>query len=315
MTDIRTPRTPLHPAPNEEVSQLPNAPMADEMDLNPELYDDEDVAVGIGRGNTIVIEEEVRPNGENSQLVQEQGQEQVNEIMSDEESEMEEVDVTNKVDIILLTPDFDEYMSKLNIAFDANKEAQLSASQQSNLVMYLDDSILKVHRKFIKSQVNEEMTYPINDLIGDLTSTLDVLWLSVNSRNKLIFQGEYLIKVLGDMLDFIENYRSLIDPHKQHTFQSLTADLEKIFQFFQALDARIAFLMDGYSIEGSLLQKLSGTQVIRVVPIATRLRMAVISKMELVRHQLVSLPPDQQAISNLIDIEVSKLFEGILDRS
>lgn len=315
MTDIRTPRTPLHPAPNEEVTQLPSGPMTDDMDLNPDLYDEEDVAVGIGNGNGIVTED----NDDNGSLLQEQDQvETSDEAVNMEESDMEPVDLSNgasRVEVELLTPDFDVYMDRVKSNFEANNEPQLSASQQSNLVMYLDDSILKAHRKFIKSQVNEEMTYPIIDLIADFTSIIDVLWLSVNRRNKLLFQGEYLIKMLGDMLDFIENYRYLVDPHGNNTAESLTTAIQKCFIFLQALDARIAFLMDGYSMElGQPIQKLSRTQVVRLVPVATRLRMAVIAKMEPLRRQLETLD-NQKAVSILIDIEVSKLFEGILDRS
>jgi len=125
-----------------------------------------------------------------------------------------------------------------------------------------------------------------------------------------------LIKILGDLEDYIGHYLLFKDiPPISDTASKQVVDF---FTFFQSLDVKLSCLIDGYIAtvgERQITQKLSATQYVRLLPIVTRLRILIITKTESVKSKLQD-SADGAAIdmADILDVEVGRLFEGILDR-
>ena len=99
------------------------------------------------------------------------------------------------------------------------------------------------------------------------------------------------------------------------------------FKFWQKIDLQLSCLIDGYNIvlnngnQQTNLIKMNVTQLTRLLPIVTRLRIAIISKIDGLRMRLKKNQEnnnDNDATSNILtifELEISRLFEGILERS
>lgn len=252
--DLKSPTTPVHPAANEEVRSLPTLPLPAEtmnnIDLNPELYDDDD----------------------------------------DEVAENED----GKPEVTTFTVPFEDALRLLQLQFN-NSTTVTTESQQSKLINYIDDNLLQIHRKFIKNITNfdNNQPYTLEQLVTDLSKVVDLIWFSISHKNRLFGQQNYFITILTDLEDFVSHY-SLTDI-PGHV-------LGKVFTLFQSLDTKLSFLIDGYDVNGKL-EKVITTDLVRMVPIVMRLRIEVITKVE------------GNGPKEWLDVEVSRLFEGIIERS
>lgn len=284
------PRTPTHVAPDVEVD-LPDQPfMNSDLELNPDLEDDDD-------------------NLQDSTELTHNYLEEV-----DSSVDILDVDASNKVE--LWTLPFD-------IAFDYQKkqfrehsnQPTVSEWQQSRFVNYIDGELLQLQRNFIKGQAENEEVYPLHQLLEDLGKILDLIWYLINDKNKLYGQDEYFIRITGDLEDWIDHYQLKVD---DVTNSSNEAYLFKFFTFFQSLDTRLSFLIDGYTVGGSDVE-MSSTEIIRLIPIVTRLRLLIVTKLDPSRAKLTHLKAlgdvDANALLNKLDVEIGRLFEGTLERS
>lgn len=179
-------------------------------------------------------------------------------------------------DIDNLTSSFDEAYGIIKSEFHSHDA--ISNIQQSKFINYIDDELLIIQRKFIKAQ-SGQITYELPSLNENLVTVLKLIWLSISPNN--VNNVEYLLKILTDLEDYIELYKVI-------------NAASGIFQLVQFLDVRLSFLYD--------LKFLSSTQYVRALSVVSRLRMIIISKF-IRTDDLV------------IELEISKLFEGILDRS
>lgn len=250
MTSI--PPSPEHPQGDEELKELPEGQF--DIDLNPGISSDED--------------DESIDNNKSGDISQANDEAHVNN-----EYETDNFDVEN---VPTITSSFDEEYGNVKVELDSHQP--ISLSQQSKFVNYIDEELLKLQRKFVKTQ-SGEIRFNLNQLINELDQNLKLIWrsISIASHNNI----EYFIKILNDMEDYFEFY------------PQFTSD-SGIFKTIQFIDVRIALLHDK-----KLLQP---TQFVRILSIISRLRMMVISK--IYRNDDVT-----------IEIEISKIFEGILDRS
>lgn len=274
-----TPTTPIHVAPDVEVN-LPDQPfVSDALELNPDLDDDEEMSS--------------TPDSPDS-------------------SQLEDVDTTVKVDLWTLPFDDAYELQKKHFALHSNLEV-IAEWQQSKFINYLDGELLQVQRRFIKNQAETEEIYLLNQLLQDVAKILDLIWYLINTNNKLYGQEEYFIKIAGDLEDWVAYYR--IDVcGKMHVTE---AHLLRFFSFFQTFDTRLSFLIDGYTV-GLAPVKMSSTELIRLTPIISRLRLEIVSKFDLSRAQLTHMKElgsgDANALLNKLDVEIGRLFEGVLER-
>lgn len=298
-----SPPTPLHPAANEEVNTIPEGALPsatiDNLELNPELYDNDT------DDNKINDEE-------------------VNDINT--RSEGEHGNGLAFVIEALTTPFDKEYELLANEFEQSTNNNQIAKYQQSKLINYVDEQLLSVQRRFIKSQADRDEVYTLYQLMHDLSKIFDLIWYSINSKSGLFGQQEYLIKLMSDMEDYVAHYRLFDDVNN---YPKLEGELLGFFSFFQQLDLRLSFLIDGFQMEGSnKTERLNSTQIIRLTPIASRLRIVIISKLDPLRLKLsqdLPLPDGKQKDStelekrnrlrNMVEVEVGRVFEGIMDRT
>lgn len=304
-----SPPTPLHPAANEEVNAIPEGALPSgtiaNLDLNPDLYDDE-------TDDNIIHHDE-----------------------KDNEDDVITKSDTNAYDIGLpyeletLTTLFDKQYELLKAEFDkTTNNDEIAKYQQSKLINYVDEQLLAIQRKFIKNQADTTEEYSFFQLINELSKVFNLVWYSINTKSGLFGQQDYLIKLMDDMEDYVAHYRLF-----QNTDDYATVELQLLeyFTFFQEMDLRISFLIDGFPMEtADKIEKLNNTQIIRLSPIASRLRILIISKLDPLRMKLSreELAPDSQGqhenqkrrshrrrLQNVIEGELGRVFEGILDRT
>lgn len=305
-TTMSLPPTPIHPAPNEEVKvELPTEKFDDaDFDLNPDLYDEDDLevkgdtnrndnanGVGIGNGNG-----NGHSNGIDNETVQENGNDY-------------EAHPVNDDDII---DDSNSYLQSVTTPFDEAYDASLkeftspillSELQISKLINYLDDNLLQVRRKYIKTHIEGESQYSLLELFHDLSLLVDIMWKPILNRNTLCGQPDYFIRILNDCEDYLNYYEIF-------TIDNINSFIHQFFAFWQSLDLKISLLIDGYtSFQG--VQKLNQTHLIRLLPIVTRLRIMIITKLETFK---ITLTQENHRIRNILEVEIGRLFEGILDR-
>lgn len=278
---MELPKTPIHVAPDVEV-ELPDKPFQDDLELNPDLEDDDDM-----------------------QDIQKQ---------SDDEEDLVDVDTDYRID--LWTLPFDDAYEQLRAKFkeSTGKEA-VSESQQSKFINYIDNELLQVQRKFIKNQADEGEAYPLGNLLGDIRKVLDLIWYLIDKNSKLYGQDEYFIRITGDLEDWVAYYDFGLGSEPSPQAES---ELFRLFNFFQSLDTRLSFLLDGFS-SGKAHIKLSSTEKVRLVPIISRLRFEIVSKLDLFRLRLTNLKTTGNSAAtpllNKLDVEIGRLFEGVLDRT
>ncbi|CUM45043.1 uncharacterized protein AC631_01363 [Debaryomyces fabryi] len=304
-----SPPTPLHPAANEEVNvipegELPSGTIAN-LDLNPDLYDEE----------TDQNDVDDDDNAKKDDVIV--------------KSDNDDYDDGQSYELQMLTSSFDKQYELLQAEFEkTTNHNKIATYQQSKLINYVDEQLLAIQRKFIKNQADTTELYSFFQLINELSKVFDLVWYSINNRSGLFGQQDYLIKLMDDMEDYVAHYRLFEDTDD---FGTLELQLLDYFTFFQVLDLHISFLIDGFSMEASnTVEKLNNTQIVRLSPIASRLRILIISKLDPLRMKLSreELASDSQGkiesekrknhrrrLQNVIEGELGKVFEGILDRT
>lgn len=246
-----------------------------DLDLNPELYDGSDES-DAGEGAPAPA-----PGAEGPGF---------------SDSDLEDV----PTDISTYTIAFDTALQLVRLDFAACL-TNTTEAQQSNLINYLDQQYLQVQRRFIKniSDFDHRREYLVFDLVLDVDRLVRVVWVSVSKHNKLFGQEQFLIRVLTDLEEYL--------PHYLFTSEAPSnAELLRLFSFFQLLDVRLSFLIDGYELDYGV-QRIHGTEKVRLLGITMRLRVVVVDKLEGLRRATPSL-------LDLLDVEVGRLFEGLLER-
>lgn len=296
-----SPPTPLHPAPNEEVNAIPEGGLPSgtlaNLDLNPDLYDEDTD----GNNN----------NGEESDNIVFK-----REVDDDHNQETYAIDT--------LTLSFDQAYELLQIEFDKSTNTERIATyQQSKLINYIDEKLLEIQRKFIKNQADTLQLYSIFQLLYDLSKVFDLIWYSVNNKSGLFGQQDYMIKLMDDLEQYVSHYKSLDD---YDSLSTLNIQLLEFFTFFQKLDTRICFLIDGFRLENSeKIERLNNTQIVRLASIISRLRILVISKLDSLRFKLTRTisgfhqeqseeKKDYEKLRNVLEVEIGRVFEGLLER-
>lgn len=290
MADPIIPATPAHPPPDAEV-QLPKESFQfSEWDLNPDL-DDED------KDESEATTEPVKSKNRNG--------ESRNQYYRSEQNFV----------FFLWTIPFDEAMEQLVSEFlHSRLKEPLTLSQESKLIAFLDNELLQVQRRFIKNQSDSCDTYPITQLLSDVKDIIDIIWCLIDLHTPLFGQEEYFIRILGDLEDWMSFYDlPVLDVHKPENITSL----KELFLFFQALDTRISFLMDGYNVD-DITCKLSPTEIVRLGPVANRVRFEILKKMERSRTNLLLKRNKNEGktidFMNVVELEVGRLLEGIIER-
>lgn len=333
--DISSPPTPIHPAPNEELTNgVPtNTLLADSnIDLNPDLYEEEEMQVEDSKDNS--NDKGLPKNSTNDALLPPQSEgtsnNDVNGAITNADSDLEDVEINQLHQITLpfiesyqlLKQDFHNTLTNLNLT-------QITSAQQSKLINYIDETLLQIQRKFIKQQTELEISYSLIHLLQELSTVISVIWVSIQQKLVLYGQIEYYIKILGDLEDYVNNYKTLFNESWSNN-NNLHINMQNLvifFKFWQKIDLQLSFLIDGYNIvlnndnQQTKLIKMNVTELTRLLPIVTRLRIAIISKIDAIRIRLKrnqESNSDNVATSNILtifELEISRLFEGILERS
>ncbi|ODV96531.1 hypothetical protein PACTADRAFT_74179 [Pachysolen tannophilus NRRL Y-2460] len=196
----------------------------------------------------------------------------------------------------------------------------LSLPQQSKIINYIDERLLKVHRKFIKHLSYEEdfdnddngdddksggnspksKDYSISELMNELSEIVHFIWYSIYQTKEIpnvqqihslprsvhpdrIFgQTNYLIKIMGDSVDFIVKYE----------FNNL-AELLVVLTFLKNLDNFISILID--QSEHSRIKLINNTEKIRIISIINRTKILILEKFEKLKlKSLKERSPEQE---------------------
>ncbi|CAH2352330.1 uncharacterized protein CLIB1423_06S03950 [[Candida] railenensis] len=309
---MSAPPSPPHPLPNEEIDHLPEGQLPgatiDDLELNPDLYNDvsDDELDDVNANGASEV-----PNGDDSSK---------SKSNKNVENENDNDQTEKEVEAPSFTLAFDSALELTESDFSSNSTnaTGLTLSQQSRFINYIDERLLAIQRKFIKSHIEGEVAYPMMELLKDLSKTLDLIWYSINSKSKLFGQQHYFIKIMGDLEDYISklNIGQSLSAQNYELSNEDEADLMELFFMLQNLDVRLSFLFDGFKEEsGNTIQKLSGTEAVRLGPIVSRLRVIVVDKLESLRSKLAqSSSNSSRHISNILDVETGKLFEGLSQR-
>lgn len=334
--DISSPPTPIHPAPNEELTNgVPtNTLLADSnIDLNPDLYEEEEMDIEETKSNIV---DEISPENltSNDPALQPQSgnasNDDINGATTNADSDLEDVEINQLHQITL---PFNESYQLLKQEFQNTLtnlgQSQITSAQQSKLINYIDETLLQIQRKFIKQQTELEINYSLIQLLQELSTVISVIWVSIQQKLVLYGQIEYYIKILGDLEDYVNNYKTFFNEtwSKNNNLHINMQNLVIFFKFWQKIDLQLSFLIDGYNIvlnngnQQTKLIKMNVTELTRLLPIVTRLRIAIISKIDGLRMRLKKNQEnnnDNDATSNILtifELEISRLFEGILERS
>ncbi|RLP64334.1 hypothetical protein L150_03078 [Candida albicans Ca529L] len=334
--DISSPPTPIHPAPNEELTNgVPtNTLLADSnIDLNPDLYEEEEMDIEEATSNIV---DEISPENltSNDPALQPQSgnasNDDINGATTNADSDLEDVEINQLHQITL---PFNESYQLLKQEFQNTLtnlgQSQITSAQQSKLINYIDETLLQIQRKFIKQQTESEINYSLIQLLQELSTVISVIWVSIQQKSVLYGQIEYYIKILGDLEDYVNNYKTFFNEtwSKNNNLHINMQNLVIFFKFWQKIDLQLSFLIDGYNIvlnngnQQTKLIKMNVTELTRLLPIVTRLRIAIISKIDGLRMRLKKNQEnnnDNDATSNILtifELEISRLFEGILERS
>lgn len=278
------PATPLHAKPNEQID-LDNVRKLDErdidgLDLNPELEGSVSLSIfeddSLGQGN------ETGTKRKMFEAVDNDGQ------MYDEVDDF-------KPRVSVNSPfSSGQMLNKLSgsSGTPVNSARRLSLSQQSKFILYCDDRLMEIQRKYVQSRgLNTQNGYSgLSPLLQDLKSLVDFIWYSIEgvpntdyllggnssdlkesesqtADNSTYFgQSAYLIRIADDLLDYVDKFevRSLPTEEQANT-------LSKLFKLLLILDRIFARLLDRTS-GGS---KMTGTDAVRLTGIAERTRTKV----------------------------------------
>lgn len=265
---FQVPDSPAHPAANEEVRHLPEGTF--EIDLNPDLDEDDDEDE---QGGFVKI---VPPTANLISLLNRQSE----TIQQEEQTGIKRPDYQEEeedMEFPSITPTFENAYESTKTDFASH--SQITSGQQSKLVNYLDDELLKIQRMFVKTQ-SGELNLKVNDIIEPLFTNLKIIWLSISpeSPNNI----EYFLKIINDSEDYFGYFDFNGDSNKP------------VFEFLQFLDVKLSFLHD--------IKLLSPTQLVRLLSTINRLRIVLIEKFS-------------TRSNSIVELEVSKIFEGLLERS
>lgn len=216
--DISSPPTPIHPAPNEELTNgVPtNTLLADSnIDLNPDLYEEEEMDIEEAKSNIV---DEIPPENltSNDPALQPQTgnafNDNINDATTNADSDLEDVEINQLHQITL---PFNESYQLLKQEFQNTLtnlgQSQITSAQQSKLINYIDETLLQIQRKFIKQQTELEINYSLIQLLQELSTVISVIWVSIQQKLVLYGQIEYYIKILGDLEDYVNNYKTLFN--------------------------------------------------------------------------------------------------------
>ncbi|KAK6465805.1 hypothetical protein DFJ63DRAFT_33125 [Scheffersomyces coipomensis] len=312
------PPTPIHPGPNEEVHELPPGRLPDSLLADIDLDDDEDD--DDDKDDIVVTDPPIQAL---SKLTNRLSDSLMNIDSVDSEVSLEEIDLKEMIQITL---PFDEAYELLQTSLKEVEPIFLTEQQQSKLINYIDENLLKIQRKFIKHISDTSEVYTLQELLDELLTIVNLIFTPIEKKNPLFGQGEYYIKILGDVEDYLNHYHTLFDEHIDSIIQRFDNNrLIQFFIFFQKLDLQISLLMDGYTDINSRNQKMNSTQLVRLIPIISRLRILIIYKVDQVRLKLTNLYENQSTststkqeskrLLHLLELEIGRLFEGILERS
>ncbi|EGV66455.1 hypothetical protein PSN45_002944 [Yamadazyma tenuis] len=268
---LNAPTTPTHPAANEEIRYLPEGQL--DIDLNPDLDDDDD-------DDQVMDSNHMDVEGG---FIKDQSIDQTHQLSQHHDIEPDtQPRGSPKPNLLIdfrgITPTFEESYEATRLHFTAHEE--ITGPQQSKLINYLDEQLLKIQRVFIKTQ-SGEINSTIGSIIEPLYTNAKLVWLSISPGSH--GNVEYFIKILNDLEDYVSFYNLNI------------GDRREFFEFLQFLDVKLSYLHD--------VGLFSSTGLIRVVSIISRLRIVIIDKFS------------QSESRGEVETEVSRLFEGLLERS
>ncbi|CAK9439250.1 uncharacterized protein LODBEIA_P34640 [Lodderomyces beijingensis] len=316
--------SPLHPAPDEEINPatLPTTQLQnDDIDLNPDLYDEEDEGEEDGDKDSSNTKDgsKDQPNGINLSSLNNLASQE----LQDYESSMAQIQhqanlTTPQLQAIKqITLPFDEAYAQFVTRFNSiTSQHSISQEQESKFVSFIDGKLLQIQRRFIKQQSDPTSIYTLPQLVAELDAVVDVIWVSVERKSRLFCQSEYFIKILGDLEDYVAHYKRIfdeiqLDSHSRGKFVDLKwANMEVLFSFWRKVDLMVSLLIDGYDLSEAQVEKMSRTELVRLIPIVSRLRLSIIAKLDRIRVLVVD-----DAIRDMLELEVSQLFEGVLERS
>ncbi|QBM85703.1 Subunit 11 of the general transcription factor TFIIH [Metschnikowia aff. pulcherrima] len=306
---METPPTPEHVRADEEV-EVPSGPISLDLDLNPDLEDgDENNENPFTKNTPQETPLNTPANTRNETPAEDDGVRQIPENHSENDIDISQ----SRFSILLWTLPFDEAFSLLKKQFsESAKHGPISLSQQSKFINYIDGELLQIQRKFIKNQSELAITYSVSDLIADLSPVIDLIWFLLQDHESLFGQDEYYIKILGDLDDWMTYYTF---PNLESRLAEATAFSVKLFDFIQKIDTQVSFLIDGYDALGEFT-KMSATALVRLSPIVMRLRLTIVEKFDFSRAKLYASRDvaANDELLNILDVEIGRLFEGILER-
>lgn len=313
-----SPPTPQHPAANEEVKELPQGTLPEStmqnIDLNPdlEMLDEENEQNGedVKEDNEENEEKMASNEGPGGFIGAQEGTEyplnyektNKNEINGKNDGSNDSNDYQNTIK----SPEHPQY--KLQSSVDQLDHSPITLAQQSKLINYVDAQLLAIQRRFVKSQADTSQPYPLLDLLRDTQSVVDIIWCSVSTHSKLFGQPEYMVSLLGSLEDYLLHY-------------DLAEAQQQLFGFFRILDQRLSTLIDGYTYEGHI-EKISQTLLVRLVPIVSRVRVLVVTKLGSAREKLAKEVMETESTDNenaraeldCLELEIGNLLEGVLER-
>jgi hypothetical protein len=155
---------------------------------------------------------------------------------------------------------------------------RLSVTQQSKFINYVDEKLLEIHRKFVKTVGMGQ--YSSAEILGDLQQLVEFIWLSIHREDSrsLFGQVDYLLTIAGDLLEFVDKL----------TVHGVSSD---VLELLDSLDNKFVVL----------LPIMKQTEVVRLVSIAERTRPLVFTSFE------------KANVTGYHD-ELAKVYERVLER-
>lgn len=207
-----------------------------------------------------------------------------------------------------------------------SKSDPLNSSQQSHFVRYVDQELLTVQRKFIKhlSREGDQSDYPLVHLVSDLQRIVVFIWYSIGRtqappvichdnllldrysgkveipvfEHRLQAQPQYIIKIMGDMVDYLDKY----------DFASLQ-ELRVFLELLAIVDNFVATLFEQKDA-------MRETEKTRIDSIVNRMRLLVIAKYDNLKdREMGTMKRKQGQLDGFQEYDdlVGEVFEAIQD--
>lgn len=223
-----------------------------------------------------------------------------------------------------VTLPFDNTYTLHQSKFTTNPQDGITSRQQSKLINFIDEKLLQIQRNYIKSQAAEAETYSFPTLSDDLNQVIDLLWIPIKKGIPLFGQVDYLIRILSDLEDYlmhyppvfiIQDFSPILSSHDRARFIDY-------FNFFQSFDVKLSIVYDGFNTIDGKVNKMGTTQLVRLTPIITRLRIIITDSIEPRRNTLNVLyngenekvKQEAKEVIDTLDVECGRLFEGLFER-